>query len=61
MKLFAARDEDIDDIVLLYELCGFTTPQQGLDLVEMAYPGRHVPIRLQYLLEEYFSERRPPA
>jgi hypothetical protein len=44
MKLFAARAEiDADDIILLYRQLGFTTVDEGLDLVEQAYPGRPVP------------------
>jgi len=41
MKLFAARAEiDADDILLLYRQLGFTTVEEGLNLVEQAYPGR---------------------
>jgi hypothetical protein len=37
MKLFAARAEiDADDIILLYRNLGFTTVDEGLDLVEQA-------------------------
>jgi len=44
MKLFAARAEiDADDIILLYRQLGFTTVDEGLDLVEQAYPGRPIP------------------
>jgi hypothetical protein len=39
MKLFAARAEiDADDIMLLYRQLGLTTIDEGLDLVEQAYP-----------------------
>jgi predicted nucleotidyltransferase len=55
MKLLAARDEDVDDILFLYRLCGFQTVDEGLDLVEAAYPGTKIPVRVQYLLEEHFS------
>jgi len=42
MKLFAARAEiDADDIILLYRQLGFTTVDEGLDLVEQARSGRH--------------------
>ena len=56
MKLLAARDEDVDDILFLYRLCGFRTVSEGLDLVEAAYPGKQIPIRVQYLLEEHLGQ-----
>lgn len=41
MKLLAARVErDEDDIRALYKLCGFSTSEQGLDLVRTMYPNR---------------------
>ena len=55
MKLLAAREQDIDDIVFLYRLCGFTTASQGLDLVESLYPGQAISPRVQFLLEEKFG------
>jgi hypothetical protein len=65
MKLLAARlDRDQDDIRLLYELCGFTTPEEGLNLLESTYPNRIMAPRVQFLLEEMFPgqahERTPP-
>jgi hypothetical protein len=40
MKLLASRVErDQDDIRALYALCGFTTADEGLDLVASMYPG----------------------
>jgi hypothetical protein len=55
MKLLAARAErDQDDIRILYELCGFTTAAEGLDLVESAYPSHVIAPRVQFLLEEMF-------
>ena len=40
MKLFAARAEiDADDIILLYRQLGFTTVDEGLDLVEQPIQG----------------------
>lgn len=59
MKLLAARDEDVEDIVALYRLCGFTTVAEGLDLVESAYPGRPIAPKIQFLLEEFFGS--PPG
>jgi hypothetical protein len=53
MKLFAARAEiDADDIILLYRQLGFTTVEEGLDLVEQAYPGRPIPPKVRFLLTE---------
>jgi hypothetical protein len=53
MKLFAARAEiDADDIILLYRQLGFTTVDEGLDLVEQAYPGRTIPAKVRFLLTE---------
>lgn len=54
MKLLAARDQDVDDIVTLYRLSGFTTAREGFDLVESVYPGRIIPPKVQFLLEEIF-------
>ncbi len=55
MKLLAAREQDVDDIVFLYRLCGFTSAAEGLDLVESVYPGRAIPPKVQFLLEEFFG------
>jgi Nucleotidyltransferase of unknown function (DUF6036) len=55
MKLLASREQDVDDIVLLYRLCGFTSVTEGLDLVESVYPGRAITPKVQYLLEEFFG------
>jgi hypothetical protein len=59
MKLLAARVErDQDDIRLLYELCGFTTADEGIDLVASAYPEGVIPPRARFLLEELFPKRQ---
>ncbi len=55
MKLLAARESDVDDIVVLYRLCGFTSAAEGLDLVESVYPGRAIAPKVQFLLEEFFG------
>src|SRR5271167_3935900 len=53
MKLFAARAEiDADDIILLYRQLGFTTVDEGRDLVEQAYPGRPIPAEVKFLRTE---------
>lgn len=58
MKLLAARVErDQDDIRILYGLCGFTTAEEGVDLVASAYPEGLIPPRARFLLEELFPRR----
>ncbi|GAA1395938.1 DUF6036 family nucleotidyltransferase [Catellatospora coxensis] len=53
MKLFSARVEnDADDIMFLYRQVGFTTVEEGLDLVESVYQGRPVEAKTQFLLGE---------
>lgn len=59
MKLLAAREQDVDDIIVLYRLCGFTSAAEGLDLVESVYPGRPVAPKVQFLLEEFFGPTAP--
>ena len=59
MKLLAARvDQDTEDIKLLYELCSFTTADEGMDLVEALYPGRLIAPETQFLLEELYGPVR---
>lgn len=51
MKLYASRlQQDLDDIKILYQLCGYTTVDEGLDLLERSYPGRQFEARIQYVL-----------
>jgi hypothetical protein len=53
MKLLAARaGADVDDIRTLYRLSGFTTVEEGLQLVEDAYPERTISPKTQYLIGE---------
>jgi hypothetical protein len=53
MKLLASRVEtDADDIALLYRRLGFTTVEEGLDLLAQAYKGRTLDPKVQYLLAE---------
>jgi len=55
MKLLASRAErDQDDIRALYEMCGFTTAEEGLNLVQATYPSHAIGARVQFLLEEMF-------
>ncbi|EFC85807.1 hypothetical protein FrEUN1fDRAFT_1126 [Parafrankia sp. EUN1f] len=50
-KLFAARVEaDAEDIAFLYRKLGYTTVDDGLDLVQSAYRGRPIDAKVQFLL-----------
>ncbi len=59
MKLMALRAErDIDDIKTLYEICGLTTAEEGLEVLESFYRQDLILPRVQFLLQEMFPE--PP-
>lgn len=62
MKLLAARDDDVEDIRSLYRACGFVTADQGLRLVEAAYPDKEISPKVRFMVEEMFpaSEENPP-
>lgn len=58
-KLLASRvSRDEDDILLLYDLSGLTSVDEGLDIVERYYPGRPVEAKVQFYLEELLARRR---
>jgi hypothetical protein len=60
MKLLAARvDRDTEDIRTLYEILGFSTADEGLDLIERFYPRAEIAAKTQFLLEEMFGPTRP--
>jgi hypothetical protein len=60
MKLLASRvSRDEDDILLLYDLCGLTTVDEGLDLVGRYFPGRPIEAKVQFYLEELLARRTP--
>lgn len=55
-KLLASRvSRDEDDILLLYERCGFTTADDGLDLLDRYYPGRPIEAMVRFFLEELLA------
>jgi hypothetical protein len=57
-KLLASRvGRDEDDVLLLYEMCGLTTSEQGLAIVERYYPGRPVEAKVQYFIEDLLGRR----
>ena len=52
MKLMASRTErDTDDIKTLYEMCGLTTADEGLAVLESFYPQDLILPRVQFLLQ----------
>ena len=62
-KLLASRvSRDEDDILTLYRICGLTTVDQGLDLLERYYPGRPIESKVGFFLEELLaaSNQEPP-
>ncbi len=59
MKLFAARVEnDAEDIMFLYRQLGFTTVEEGLDLVESVCHGRPIEPKVRFLLGEIVEAMR---
>jgi hypothetical protein len=57
MKLLSSRaDRDLEDIRTLYRYCGFTTADEGLDLVAETYPRAQILPKTQFFLEEMFPE-----
>ncbi|MGH3428037.1 MAG: DUF6036 family nucleotidyltransferase [Mycobacteriales bacterium] len=53
MKLRASRvDIDVEDIRFLFRLCGFTTVEEGLELLERSYSSAVIEPKTQYLLAE---------
>jgi hypothetical protein len=58
MKLLSSRaDRDLEDIQTLYRYCGFTTADEGLDLVAETYAAAQIPPRTQFFLQEMFPAR----
>ncbi len=58
MKLMASRTErDLDDMKTLYEICGLTTAEEGLEVLESFYPQNLILPRVQFLLQEMFPEQ----
>jgi hypothetical protein len=51
-KLLASRvGRDEDDILLLYQICGLTTADQGFELIERYYPGRPIQAKVRFYLK----------
>ncbi|HEX4402089.1 MAG TPA: DUF6036 family nucleotidyltransferase [Galbitalea sp.] len=53
MKLHASRDErDLDDAATLFDRLGYTTAQQGLDLLTNTYPAGLLLPRHRYIVQD---------
>lgn len=53
MKLHASRDErDLDDAANLFDLLGYTTAQQGIDLLASTYPAGQLLARHRYVVQD---------
>ena len=53
MKLHASRDErDLDDAATLFDRLGYTTAQQGIDLLTNAYPAGLLLPRHRYTVQD---------
>ena len=56
-KLLASRtDRDVEDIKQLYDICGFSTAAEGLDLLTSFYPDHVIVPRVEHLLLERYPE-----
>jgi hypothetical protein len=52
MKLFAGRDSDREDMLVMWHHTGFISPQQAADAFQAAYPHlEHDPYLAEYLAE----------
>ena len=58
MKLISARPgADVEDIRILYRICGFTTVDEGLEVVTRAFPSSRILLqKTQYLLAEIVQD-----
>jgi Nucleotidyltransferase of unknown function (DUF6036) len=56
MKAVAGRPEDLRDLHALREILGLATAAEGLEIVARYIPGRLLPPRVQYLIEDLFGE-----
>ncbi|MFT3862144.1 DUF6036 family nucleotidyltransferase [Micropruina sp.] len=53
MKLHASRDErDLDDAAILFTRLGYTTPEQGIDLLTSIYPTDRLLPRHRYVVQD---------
>jgi hypothetical protein len=59
MKLHASRDErDLDDAATLFSLLGYTTVEQGVELLARTYPAARLLPRHRYLVQDVVERAR---
>ena len=53
MKLYASRDDrDLDDAATLFLRLGYTTAEQGIELLTSTYPAARLLPRHRYIVED---------
>lgn len=52
MKLIGAREDDLNDLILLMRQSGLNTAEELFNLVERSYPSRVITLKTQYVIEE---------
>lgn len=55
LKAMAARESDLDDLHILYPLCGFSSVEDALSTVEDAYPTLTPKPVVEFLIREIAS------
>ena len=57
MKVLAARAvRDSDDLKVLFDHVGITTPNEGWPIVERFFPGTAIPVRARGLVEDLLED-----
>lgn len=52
MKLVGAREDDLNDLILLMRQSGLNKEEELFNLVERSYPTRVITLKTQYIIEE---------
>ena len=52
MKLVGAREDDLNDLILLMRQSGLNKEEELFNLVERSYPSRVITLKTQYIIEE---------
>jgi hypothetical protein len=58
MKLLASRvGRDEADVLLLYDLCGFTTADEGLEVVARYFPAARIEPKVACFVDDLLARR----